>query len=95
MPQTVISIVPFIPRNKHNKQHEQVHGETFKLKILDGPTSVENLAHTLFNEISALGFQLVQLEVKETDTSIVEYTLEDWKKTNGESCAVSTDAIAL
>ena len=77
------------------KQHEQTYGESFKLKILDGPTSVENLAHTLFTEISSLGFRLVQLEVKETDTSIVEYTLEDWKKTNEESAGVSTDAIAL
>ena len=77
------------------KRHEQEHGENFKMKILSGPTSVENLAHTLFTEISALGFRLVQLEVKETDTSTVEYALEDWEKTNGESCAVSTESHAL
>ena len=77
------------------KRHEQEHGEKFKMKILGGPTSVENLAHTLFTEISALGFRLVQLEVKETDTSTVEYTLEDWEKTNGEPCAVSAESNAI
>ena len=64
------------------KRYEQEHGEKLKMKILDGPTSVENLAHTLFTEISALGFHLVNLEVKETDTSVVEYAFEDWEKMN-------------
>ncbi|MBC20749.1 MAG: hypothetical protein CMJ74_10890 [Planctomycetaceae bacterium] len=66
------------------KRHEREFNEEFKMKILDGPTSVENLAHMLFTEITELGFRLVQLEVKETDTSVVEYTLEDWQKTNND-----------
>ena len=61
-------------------QHEREFGETLKMKVLEGPTSVENLAYTLFSEISALGFRLLKLEVKETDTSTVEYSLEDWKR---------------
>tara|TARA_Y100001978_G_C23575271_1_gene376219 strand:- start:24 stop:569 length:546 start_codon:yes stop_codon:yes gene_type:complete len=60
-------------------EHMRVHGEHLKLKVLDGPTSVENLAYTLFSEISALVFALMKIEVRETDTSVVEYTLSDWK----------------
>ncbi len=57
----------------------RLHNEHLKLKVLDGPTSVENLAYTLFSEISAIGFRLLKLEVKETDTSALEYSLNDWK----------------
>ena len=60
-------------------EHMQTYGEHLKLKLLEGPTSVENLAYTLFSEISAIGFQLLKIEVRETDTSVVEYTLSDWK----------------
>lgn len=61
------------------KQHMRAHDEQFKLKLLEGPTSVENLAYTLFSEISALGFCLVKIEIQETDTSHLEYSLSDWK----------------
>ena len=53
-------------------------GDTLKLKRFDVPTSVENLAHQLFSEISAMGFRLERLEVQETDTSRVVYTRRDW-----------------
>jgi hypothetical protein len=42
------------------------------------PTSVENLAHRLFTEITAMGFRLQRIEIQETDTSTVLYTREDW-----------------
>lgn len=61
------------------KEHMKKHGEHLKLKLLEGPTSVENLAYTLFSEISAIGFSLVKIQVRETDTSVVEYSLNDWK----------------
>ena len=48
----------------------------------DGPTSVENLCHKLFTEITQMGFRLAKLEVQETDTSIVSYTREDWVADN-------------
>ena len=48
-------------------------GDTLKLKCFDAPTSVENLAHQLFSEISAMGFRLERLEVQETDTSTIVY----------------------
>jgi len=44
-------------------------GDTLKLKRFEAPTSVENLAHQLFSEISSMGFRLERLEVQETDTS--------------------------
>lgn len=53
-------------------------GEELKLKLFDAPTSVENLAYRLFTEITELGFHLNRLEVRETDTSVVVYTREDW-----------------
>ncbi len=52
--------------------------ETLKLKTFDRPTSVENLAHQLFTEITEMGFRLNRLEIRETDTSVVEYTRDDW-----------------
>ncbi|QEG37594.1 6-pyruvoyl trahydropterin synthase family protein [Bythopirellula goksoeyrii] len=53
-------------------------GEKLKLKRFSQPTTVENLAHQLFTEITDMGFRLSCLEVRETDTSVVSYTREDW-----------------
>jgi 6-pyruvoyltetrahydropterin/6-carboxytetrahydropterin synthase len=60
------------------QQHTQRTGESLKLKRLDRPTSVENLAFQLFSEITDLGFVLDRIEVRETDSSVVSYTREDW-----------------
>ncbi len=74
--------------NVHDSLYEslQMHmdrtGERLKLNEFDGATSVENLAHKLFSEITAMGFRLAQLEVQETDTSTVIYTREDWVADN-------------
>lgn len=57
-------------------------GENLKLVEFDAPTSVENLAHRLFSEITRMGFQLSRLEVRETDTSVVVYTRDDWAADN-------------
>ncbi len=62
------------------RDHMKRTGETFKLKCFDRPTSVENLAHMLFTEITEMGFRLTHLEVRETDTSVLVYTREDWVK---------------
>jgi 6-pyruvoyltetrahydropterin/6-carboxytetrahydropterin synthase len=53
-------------------------GETLKLKRFSRPTTVENLAHELFTEITEMGFRLNRLEIRETDTSVISYTREDW-----------------
>ena len=53
-------------------------GESLRLKVMDGPTSVENLCHLLFSEITQMGFRLALLEVQETDSSVVSYTRQDW-----------------
>ena len=60
------------------QQHMARTGETLRLKVMDGPTSVENLCHLLFSEITQMGFRLALLEVQETDTSTISYTREDW-----------------
>jgi 6-pyruvoyltetrahydropterin/6-carboxytetrahydropterin synthase len=60
------------------QQHMVRTGETFRLKIMDGPTSVENLCHLMFSEITQMGFRLALLEVQETDTSVIHYSREDW-----------------
>lgn len=62
--------------------HTRRTGETLKLKLFERPTTVENLAHQLFSEITEMGFHLNRLEVRETDTSVVSYTREDWVKDN-------------
>jgi len=64
------------------QDHMERTGEELKLKMLDGPTSVENLAHKLFTEITEMGFTLNRLEVRETDSSVVIYTREDWVADN-------------
>ena len=58
--------------------HMRRTGEDLKLKVFNAPTSVENLAHRLFTEITQMGFRLNRLEVRETDSSVVIYTREDW-----------------
>ena len=75
------------------KDHTARTGEHFRLKIFDGPTSVENLAWILFSEITEMGFQLACIEVQETDTSTIIYTHEDWVADNrhfAESAAEAT-----
>lgn len=57
-------------------------GETLRLKVLDGPTSVENLAWVMFSEITEMGFHLECIEIKETDTSTIAYSRDDWVRDN-------------
>ncbi len=49
-------------------------------RVLPFPSSVENLAFYLFGKILFFGFNLQTLEIKETDTSTVIYSLEDYNK---------------
>jgi len=51
---------------------------------------VENLSHRLFGEITEMGFRLQRIEVRETDSSVVIYTREDWV-TDERSFAVTSD----
>ena len=62
--------------------HMQRTGEQLSLKLFPRPTTVENLAHQLFTEITEMGFRLSRLEVRETDTSVVRYTRKDWVADN-------------
>ena len=62
--------------------HTRRTGETLKLKLFQRPTTVENLAHQLFSEITEMGFRLNRIEVRETDTSVLNYTREDWVDDN-------------
>lgn len=64
------------------KDHCRRTGEKFRLKLFDGPTSVENLAWMMFTEITEMGFRLSHIEVRETDTSVISYTREDWIRDN-------------
>lgn len=62
--------------------HMERTGERLRLKVFDGPTSVENLAWILYSEITEMGFSLDCIEVQETDTSTIRYTRKDWVKDN-------------
>ena len=70
------------PLHETLRQHTIRTGETLKLKEFDRPTSVENLAFQLFTEITNLGFVLDRIEIRETDTSVVSYSREDWIEDN-------------
>ena len=58
--------------------HEKRTGENLRMKVLGFPSTVENIAFQLFGEITELGFFLNRLEVRETDTSVIQYTRDDW-----------------
>lgn len=58
--------------------HMERTGEELRLKKMDRPTSVENLSWLMFTEITDMGFHLNRIEIRETDTSVVAYTREDW-----------------
>jgi hypothetical protein len=62
--------------------HMKRTGEDFRFKKLNEPTSVENLSWHLFSEITAMGFILAKIEVKETDSSVFIYSKQDWLKDN-------------
>ena len=62
--------------------HMERTGERFKLKAFQMPTTVENIAHQLFTEITEMGFRLNRIEVRETDSSVFAYTREDWVADN-------------
>ena len=64
------------------QMHMQRTREQLKLNVFEGPTSVENLCHKLFTEITQMGFRMSRLEVQETDTSIISYSREDWVADN-------------
>ena len=74
------------------QQHCERTGESFRLKVIDGPTSVENLAWIMFTEITEMGFRLSRLEIQETDTSTLMYTREDWVRDNRHFAKAVTDA---
>lgn len=69
------------------RHHTQRTGECLKLKTFDAPTSVENLALKMFTEITDFGFQLDRLEIRETDSSVVIYTHEDWLRDRKDCCS--------
>ena len=62
--------------------HMKRTGEDFRFKKFNEPTSVENLSWYLFSEITAMGFNLVKIEVKETDSSVFVYSKQDWLNDN-------------
>ena len=62
--------------------HMKRTGEDFRFKKFNEPTSVENLSWHLFSEITAMGFILAKIEVKETDSSVFIYSKQYWLKDN-------------
>ena len=76
------------------QMHAERTGEEFRLKVLDFPTSVENLSYVLFTEITALGLRLNRIELRETDTSVITYTREDWVSDNRYFNDAGREAVA-
>jgi 6-pyruvoyltetrahydropterin/6-carboxytetrahydropterin synthase len=71
------------------QMHTARTGEVLRLKVLDFPSTVENLCFQLFSEITALGFRLNRIELRETDTSVIEYSREDWIEDDRRFSSVS------
>ncbi|MEO0530168.1 MAG: 6-carboxytetrahydropterin synthase [Planctomycetota bacterium] len=76
------------------KGHEERTGEKFRFKVFDAPTTVENLAFTLFSEITEMGFRLAHIEVRETDSSVITYTREDWIADNRDASRLTGEQAA-
>ncbi|MHC4877128.1 MAG: 6-pyruvoyl trahydropterin synthase family protein [Planctomycetota bacterium] len=74
--------------------HTERTGEELRLKVLDFPSTVENLCFQLFTEITTLGLRLNRIELRETDTSVVSYTREDWITDNRRFATTSVSASA-
>ena len=72
--------------------YAQQTGDHLKLNVFERPTSVENLADKLFCEITELGFRLARLEIRETDTSVLTYSRDDWVADNRRFAANSQRA---
>lgn len=68
------------PLLKYFKMYEKEEGMDLGLKILDYPTSVENVCYDLFKEITKAGFDISHIDLQETRTSTVTYTKEDYEK---------------
>lgn len=64
------------------QEYSHSSGEQLKFKVIDGATSVENVAWTMFSEITEMGFRLSHMEIQETDTSNFLYTHDDWTEDN-------------
>lgn len=75
------------------QMHMARTGETLRLNVFERPTSVENLCHKMFTEITAMGFRLAKLEIQETDTSTICYTREDWVADNREFALNSNPSV--
>lgn len=58
---------------------DRAEGTDQKKLILTRPTSVENVCYELFTMIKNMGFNLIQLRLKETTTSTLNYYLKDWE----------------
>jgi len=64
------------------QEYCRASGEQLRFKVINGATSVENLAWTMFSEVTEMGFRLARIEIQETDTSNFLYTRDDWTEDN-------------
>lgn len=68
------------PLLSYLQQYEKDTQSDLGLKILDFPSSVENLCYQLFTESEHFGFHIEKLEIQETRSSTVIYTVDDYKR---------------
>lgn len=67
---------------KYFKLYESAETENLGLKVLNFPTSVENLSFQLFSECIKLGFNVDKIELQETNSSTLIYYFSDYIKDN-------------
>jgi len=66
------------PLKKYFDQYQQDTGMDLGCKELPFPTSVENVCFYLFHTIKQMGFDLERIELQETRTSTIIYTIADF-----------------
>lgn len=73
------------------KLHEQQFSKDLGLCVLDRPTSVENVAYCLFDALIRIFPNICEVKIQETASSIVAYTLDDYKKDCLESGKINSE----
>lgn len=72
-------LLPYLQQFIEGDLHEVENGPHQKLVILDRPASVENMCFEIFHDMVKLGYPIILLEIKETDSSTVCYDGEDYE----------------
>ncbi len=71
-------ILPYLAQFEKEDLNQSENGPKMKYVLLKRPSSVENVCFEIFYDMVQLGYPVAIVEVKETDSSTVVYSKEDF-----------------